>query len=502
MSPTINMDDEDVVSPYRRLRAEDIEAPRKLGLQVNGRSFVGENGTKIAQATILSPQPAEDGNAVVDEYFHERESSFGLGIMLQVFPPFFVAGLGMVAAGLLLGVVHQWPVFLEVREILILVPALLGLKGNLEMTLASRISTHANLGDLDDRNTPLFWEILNGNFAVVQAQAIVVGILAACVAVVMDMVTTGHFHGWDHVALMAAASVTAASVASFILAIIMVGIVLFARSHGINPDNVASPIAGMLGDFCTLAMLSGVATVMWDLMPSYGMFMLVLCYMCAAPGFAWFAYKCEPTKSVLREGWTPVIASMCISSCGGLVLKHAVSQFHLLAPFAPVMNGAGGNLAAVHASRLSTDLHATSMSEEHTVSFMPGSSGSDGSALARWWPAICGRGSQAQAARMLAFAVMPGAACFASLIVGVRSHWAGTPDPYFLAVFVVAAYFQVLVLLTMAHFIVGYVWLRGLDPDNVAIPYVTATGDVVGTTCLTVAFWILYYVFERQPWTT
>ena len=35
-------------------------------------------------------------------------------------------------------------VFKEITEIYILVPALLGLKGNLEMTLASRLSTQVN----------------------------------------------------------------------------------------------------------------------------------------------------------------------------------------------------------------------------------------------------------------------------------------------------------------------------------------------------------------------
>lgn len=36
---------------------------------------------------------------------------------------------------------QNWDVFLEVTEIFILVPAVLGMKGNLEMTLASRLST-------------------------------------------------------------------------------------------------------------------------------------------------------------------------------------------------------------------------------------------------------------------------------------------------------------------------------------------------------------------------
>ena len=55
--------------------------------------------------------------------------------------PFLVAGFGMVGAGIVLDIVQHWNVFKEINELFILVPALLGLKGNLEMTLASRLST-------------------------------------------------------------------------------------------------------------------------------------------------------------------------------------------------------------------------------------------------------------------------------------------------------------------------------------------------------------------------
>lgn len=36
---------------------------------------------------------------------------------------------------------QRWPVFSELKDLLTLVPPLVGLKGNLEMTLASRLST-------------------------------------------------------------------------------------------------------------------------------------------------------------------------------------------------------------------------------------------------------------------------------------------------------------------------------------------------------------------------
>lgn len=44
-------------------------------------------------------------------------------------------------------------------------------------------------------------------------------------------------------------------------------------------------------------------------------------------------------------------------SCGGLILEFMVSRFENLTLFQPVINGVGGNLVAVQASRISTALH-------------------------------------------------------------------------------------------------------------------------------------------------
>lgn len=95
------------------------------------------------------------------------EESF-TSITLQICFPFIIAGLGMVGAGLVLDVVQHWVVFETVNELFILVPALLGLKGNLEMTLASRLSTQVKdkcaQADINQLLTGVFvrrptWEI-------------------------------------------------------------------------------------------------------------------------------------------------------------------------------------------------------------------------------------------------------------------------------------------------------------------------------------------------------
>lgn len=41
---------------------------------------------------------------------------------------------------------------------------------------------------------------------------------------------------------------------------------------------------------------------------------------------------------------------------------------------------------------------------------------------------------------------------------------------------------------------VVWMWIRGMDPDSSAIPYLTAAGDLLGTALLGIAFHILYAI--------
>lgn len=61
-------------------------------------------------------------------------------------------------------VFQHWKVFKVITEVFILVPALVGLKGNLEMTLAARLSTAVRIifdSELD--NFPQALYLLNGS---------------------------------------------------------------------------------------------------------------------------------------------------------------------------------------------------------------------------------------------------------------------------------------------------------------------------------------------------
>lgn len=411
-----------------------------------------------------------------------------LKLARDVFPVFLLAGSGMVGAGLLLATVRKWPVFVEVREILILVPALLGLKGNLEMTLAARLSTHANLGHLD--GSKQMYSIIVGNLSVVQCQAIVVGLLASIVAIAMQFATMGTFDA-RHALLLASSAVTAAGIASLSLAVVMVLLVLASHHCGVDPDNVAAPIAGMLGDCITLMLIANIAQFLWEHFKDDGsvQIALLLGYLILLPICARQAMQNEHAAKVLREGWTPVILAMMISSVGGLILKHADMRFPLLALFAPVTNGAGGNLAAVQASRISTDLHARGEPE----SVVEGDEESEAPSC------IPPLDKHAGAGMTLVLLVVPGALIFVTAIVLIASRGAALPSPRFMILYIAAVLAQARMLVTASHILVHGLWRRGIDPDNGAIPYVTALGDVAGTAVLAIAFWLLQ-VMGGVPW--
>ncbi|XGW28811.1 hypothetical protein V3C99_008535 [Haemonchus contortus] len=417
------------------------------------------------------------------------ESSYLL--FFQVVFPFSIAGVGMVFAGVVLDLVQHWRLFKEVPEIFILVPALLGLKGNLEMTLASRLSTLANLGHLDSASQRR--EVVCANLALIQVQATVIAFLASAFAMTLAWIPRGQFD-WSHAALLCASSLATACVASLVLSIIMALVVVLSRKYNINPDNVATPIAASLGDLTTLAVLSTFGSIFLDahLTESWLNVTIIVVILLIAPIWIRLALRDEGSKEVLSKGWSPIIFSMLMSSGGGFILENAVRQYPNVAIFQPVINGVGGNLAAVQASRLSTFFHQT---------------GSLGQLPYEWSiqrflsvkRAFFSKDSDSRSARVLLFLVVPGHIAFNWLIRVF--HFGSIVPPHgalFTSLYLIAALTQVLILLYICQYMVAVMWIWRINPDNSAIPYLTALGDVLGTLLLFLLFLFLDSVNSKE----
>ncbi|RXM90704.1 Solute carrier family 41 member 1 [Acipenser ruthenus] len=197
------------------------------------------------------------------------------------------------------------------------------------------------------------------------------------------------------------------------------------------------------------------------------------------------------SREVLYSGWEPVIIAMAISSVGGLILDKTVSDpnFAGMAVFTPVINGVGGNLVAVQASRISTYLHMTGLPGAEPQANRP--------KCLNPCSAFFGSGLNSRSARVLFLLVVPGHLVFLYTISSMQGGHT-TLTSVFVAFYMTAALLQVLILLYMADWMVHWMWGRGMDPDNFSIPYLTALGDLLGTGFLALSFHILWLIGDRD----
>lgn len=181
----------------------------------------------------------------------------------------------------------------------------------------------------------------------------------------------------------------------------------------------------------------------------------------------------------MLHGWQPIIVAMLIASCGGFILDIALSRFSSMAPYQPVINGIGGNLSCILASRLSTDCHKLGKEYKPTcVNPLKGFFGSS---------------ANARIARILLLVVLPSQSVF-MVIIHFASGGYGDEAKltiWFALAYLGAAFLQVFLLLIITIWLVPTLWRFRIDPDNAAIPLITALGDLLGTGLLTIGFFIL-----------
>ncbi|KAL1455378.1 hypothetical protein WDU94_009477 [Cyamophila willieti] len=433
--------------------------------------------------SITLENGAAGGNQVDPPKKRTVKNDTYFSIASQVVFPYMVAGVGMVFAGLYLHNVQDTPVYHGVSEIMILVPALLGLKGNLDMTLASRLSTQSNLGNMDEPRKAIY--IILGNLALVQCQSLVVGFLSASGAILVILIVRQEFV-FSHNILLLASSLCTAAIASSVLGFVTCFVAVSSRMIGINPDNIATPISATLGDLVSLTLLSNIASLLYDPDDFQQMEQVCIClvifFLILFPIWFTLAYRNKYTQSVLYHGWFPVLIAMGISSVGGLIFDEMAKNYTTLAMFQPLINGVGGNLVSIQSSRISTSLHI-----EADLGTLPPKR----KIVPSVFTTFCGKTNDALAARVLLTLLVFGQLSFLYVLGCIQADSHARLNVYFVVAYVSASIVQLLILLYLAPIFTHIAWLKKINPDNAIIPVLTALGDLLGIMCLACVFWSL-----------
>ena len=81
---------------------------------------------------------------------------------------------------------QRWRAMREVDQLIMIIPVVLNLKGNLEMNLSARLGTAANIGELDDPFVRR--SMIIDNLSLLQVQAISVSFIASCTALILGRI--------------------------------------------------------------------------------------------------------------------------------------------------------------------------------------------------------------------------------------------------------------------------------------------------------------------------
>jgi mgtE-like transporter len=167
------------------------------------------------------------------------------GLIKLSLPLLIFCGLGLIFAGRVLGGMSE--LLIENPGIIVLIPALIGLKGNIDITLGSRLGSAMHLGLISPGN---IWndEMKQNVYSAMALTAImtaIAGILAFASSFIFGFDTAGPL-------LLILIAVTAGTVSGMILIFITIGIIFLSVKFDLDPDNITAPSLATLGDLITI----------------------------------------------------------------------------------------------------------------------------------------------------------------------------------------------------------------------------------------------------------
>ncbi|KAH9948139.1 hypothetical protein B0H21DRAFT_265446 [Amylocystis lapponica] len=430
-------------------------------------------------------------------------------IVIETSPTLIITTVGLLLTGEILNNVSHWTAMTRIDELIMIIPVVLNLKGNLEMNLSARLGTAANIGELDKPAARR--AIILGNLTLLQVQATVVSFVAACVAFLLGRIIprppgeetlpaivsraitlgqnlTANSHprrprpifppgdrnsGPAEFIMVASAAMTSTCISSMILGIFMCTLIVLCRKFGLDPDNIAPPMAACLGDLVTLAILAVSSVLHIVIIDTIYPLLIVILLTIFAVGWTIVTLRNRHVKHMLLEGWTPLFVAMIISSGTGLVLDTFVIRYEGFALLSVVATGLAGSVGSIFVSRLSTALHAAATAAEST-GLLQLSTEKD-----KPHP------SSRLVMSTLLLVAFPMEVAF--LIAVYAFGWLRLS---FIFMFFQAVFFSVTVVISLyiARIATNILWRRDLDPDMYAMPFHSALVDLVGQLLLVACY--------------
>jgi mgtE-like transporter len=169
----------------------------------------------------------------------------------QSLPLIVFCGLGAIVAGSTLGIMIE--LLREIPGLIVVVPAIIALRGNISTAFGSRLGSAYHLGVIDANNLwneELKQNIL-GSLILSFYVSIIIGILAFITSLILGVYP-------DPLKLISIVLI-AGVISAIILNLITILIIYLVFKRGYDPDNITGPALATFGDIVTMVCLFGSA---------------------------------------------------------------------------------------------------------------------------------------------------------------------------------------------------------------------------------------------------
>jgi mgtE-like transporter len=381
-----------------------------------------------------------------------RESLVALGISL----------LASLVAGLTLGAIRG--TLEKLPGLLILIPAAIGLRGTVFGSLGARLGTAIHSGTF--RLSTRADTVLGQN---VLAAGALTAFAAVALAVMAKVVSVGF--GLERsisVADFVVISLVGGFISSLVVLALTVALAAGAARYGWDPDNVTAPLVTASGDMVTLpALFLATYLVGLDLVtPLLAAAGAVAAVVAIVAGLS---SRLALTRRIVRESVIVVVGAGVLSLVAGHTLEQRLdplAELPALLALVPPFLAAAGAIGGILSSRLTSKLHL-------------------GLLTPSTWPGRSARGDV-----VLAYLIgFPVFVC-ASLIADVAAALVDLPSPGAVDMAIVAllgGFLATTFAIAIAYYGAVVSYRLGIDPDNVGIPLVTSSLDLIGSVCFILA---------------
>ena len=374
---------------------------------------------------------------------------------------------GDLVAGITLGsITHTLE---RLPGLLVLVPAAIGMRGNIFGALGSRLGTQIHAG------TFRMTRRVDTEVGQSMSAALVLSLVISAVLAVFAKVMSNAFgvSPTISVADFMVVSVIGAILSSGVVLVLTVSVAAFCANRDLDLDNVAAPIVTASGDIVTLPSLF-VATFLLGfniLTPTIAVLCIVLAAI--ALGATVRASGLRILRRIVLESLPVLALAGAVDILAGMTIENRVDAFlafpALLVLVPPFLEDSG-SLGAILAARISTKLHLGTLGEGRSP-----------------W-------RSAPEDVMLVYLYAVPVFVFLGVSSVIVSHLVNLASPG--AVQMIGVSLLAGFLATSAAVIVGYyaavtTFRLGLDPDNHSVPLVTSSLDLLGALSLILAIAIL-----------